>query len=596
MADRKDKSIEPRVLGSTHLRKVKMHHVHWGYRLVLAMVIGSGPLSVFAATLPEQQNAAQQAEQIQRQQFERLEQERREELLKQPKTSIGVEQPGVVSQPLEGACRDIKQIVVEGASRIPEAKLKKITAPYIGTCMTVGDIERLLGTLTKYYVDRGLIATRVYVQPQDLATGVLRIMVVEGTIEKILLEDGKGGHSANLRTALPGVEFKPLNLRDFEQGLDQINRLLSNHATISIQPGEHPGGSIVVIRNQPGKRLYGSLTLDNYGSSSTGEPEAGMSGTLDNPLGLNDMLSVSYRRTTDTGFSGRHARTNTFYYSVPFGYLTLTGSYLWSDYATTLHLPSSDLISSGSSTNTALAADYVVHRDTVNRVSVSGTLTRKVSENYLAGELLSISSRTLTTFDLGTSWSTRLGGGVASLGVDHTWGLKLFSALEDPSNLSDSSPHAQFRKWTANIAWTRPFRLWNGRDITYSTTLSGQYGVDVLYGSEQFSVGGLYSVRGFRDGSISGDRGYYWRNDLSMPFSAQIGKRAFVLRPYVGFDMGSVMDRGTATGGNLSGAAIGLSASDASVHFDMLAAKALSKPDSLSNEGVQVFAKLAVDF
>ncbi len=34
-------------------------------------------------------------------------------------------------------------------------------------------------------------------------------------------------------------------------------------------------------------------------------------------------------------------------------------------------------------------------------------------------------------------------------------------------------------------------------------------------GSQRLSIGGLYSVRGFKDTSISGDQGYYWRNEIT---------------------------------------------------------------------------------
>lgn len=45
--------------------------------------------------------------------------------------------------------------------------------------------------------------------------------------------------------------------------------------------------------------------------------------------------------------------------------------------------------------------------------------------------------------------------------------------------------------------------------------MDSQISKDTLFGSEQFSVGGYYSVRGFRENYISGDHGYYFRNKAS---------------------------------------------------------------------------------
>jgi hemolysin activation/secretion protein len=45
--------------------------------------------------------------------------------------------------------------------------------------------------------------------------------------------------------------------------------------------------------------------------------------------------------------------------------------------------------------------------------------------------------------------------------------------------------------------------------------MSAQHAKKTLFGSEQFSVGGYYSVRGFRENYINGDSGYYFRNKLN---------------------------------------------------------------------------------
>ncbi|MFT6346888.1 MAG: hemolysin activation/secretion protein [Myxococcota bacterium] len=46
--------------------------------------------------------------------------------------------------------------------------------------------------------------------------------------------------------------------------------------------------------------------------------------------------------------------------------------------------------------------------------------------------------------------------------------------------------------------------------------MDSQLSQDTLFGSEQFSVGGYYSVRGFRENYIAGDSGYYFRNKANI--------------------------------------------------------------------------------
>lgn len=59
-----------------------------------------------------------------------------------------------------------------------------------------------------------------------------------------------------------------------------------------------------------------------------------------------------------------------------------------------------------------------------------------------------------------------------------------------------------------------PYKVRNKINLNYTLTFDSQYSWNTLYGTDQFSIGGEYTVRGFREATISGDNGYYIRNDL----------------------------------------------------------------------------------
>lgn len=571
------------------------------FYLVVLGLAAITPPSVFAASATDAQQAEAQraSEQIQRQQRDRLEQEKREELLKRPHSNIKIDPPKAPSKTDDKICHDVKQIIIEGAALLSDGDRAELAAPFIGQCVKSSDIERLLSNITQTYMDKGFISTRAYIQPQDLSKGILRILVVEGTVEKIIIDDGDENSSINLFTAFPGVEGDSLNLRDIEQGLDQINRISSNHATMEVKPGTKAGDSVIVIHNQKTRRLHGNFSFDNTGSSNTGENQVSFSAIADNTLGINDSFSFTHRRTIGDKFKNIHSRMYTFNYSVPLGYLTLNASHTMTDYVTTIHPPGGDLLSSGNTDNTSVGAEYVVYRDAINLLSLAGTLTVKSTDNYLAGNFLEIASRTLSTFDLGGRWNTQVLDGAMSLNIDYVIGLDIFNALEDPLGLAKFAPHAQFRKWTLGLNWMRPFQLFE-QNFLFNTALSAQYGVDALYGTEQFMVGNPSNVRGYRNTSISGDTGYYWRNDLSMPFQLQIESVPVNIKPYIAYDMGSICSRysssisGAQLGGDLIGMAFGINASIDRFNFDVSGAKPLSMPNQLKDEGLQLFARFSV--
>lgn len=56
-----------------------------------------------------------------------------------------------------------------------------------------------------------------------------------------------------------------------------------------------------------------------------------------------------------------------------------------------------------------------------------------------------------------------------------------------------------------------------GLPFNWILTADGQYSFQNLYGNDQFSIGGEWTVRGYRDNVISGDNGFYVRNELRTP-------------------------------------------------------------------------------
>ena len=61
-----------------------------------------------------------------------------------------------------------------------------------------------------------------------------------------------------------------------------------------------------------------------------------------------------------------------------------------------------------------------------------------------------------------------------------------------------------------------PLKARNKINLNYTLSFDSQYSWNTLYGTDQFSIGGEYTIRGFRNENISGDNGYYIRNDLSV--------------------------------------------------------------------------------
>jgi hemolysin activation/secretion protein len=581
--------------GEGYLFQFKYLHI-----LFALLALGGGCLlstPAQAQTPSDIQNAERQSEQILRDQQLRQQDDLQRNLRnKRPPTIIDAPLPKTPTGTGEG-CLDIHTITLTGADHMPARKITEMTGRYQGRCLGVAEIQALLSEITGYYILSGYATTRAYLPAQDLSTGTLQIDIIEGTVDSIRLNEADPG-TLYIPNAFPGVAGEILNLRDIEQGLDQINRLASNNATMDIAPGDGIGESVIVIRNNPTKRWHANMTGDNYGALNTGRYQIGATLSLDNLLGLNEFYSVTQRKSLPLNDPKKQSSSTSALFSIPHGYFTYTLGYSGSNYDSTLTTPTGvSLHLDGDSRNVFGTIDYVAYRSQFSKLNLSATLTEKESRNFIADQLLDVSSRTLTVLDLSAYYSTQLLGGSGGLGLTYSRGLKIFGALDDAAGLASDLPHAQFEKIMLNASYVRPFTL-AGQDLTWSSQLTAQAARDTLYGSEQISIGGIYTVRGFFEESLANDHGYYLRNDLSLRKSAgHIMGQHVMFRPYLALDAGAVTGRAPNTPhGTLVGAAAGLSLSFGPASFDVFTGHAVKAPDALDNEGFTTFGRLSVSF
>ena len=547
--------------------------------LGLLLIAGA---SAQVPTQAEIDNARRAGEQIQREQQERQQRQLREDGLRRRQAPPqDVPQVKVPSLPKSAVCRDIREIVLTGATLLSPRAKQDLVAPYAGKCLYAEDIEKLLADVLKAYIDLGYIAARPYVQAQDLGGGRLDILIVEGKAERLILKDG-GKNSVSLGTAFPFVTGQALNLRDIEQGLDQINRLASNNANMEIGAGAEPGASIVTITNTPSFPISASASLNNLGGIGTGENQGSYTVSLDNPLRLNDFITYTHSQTVLERNPLRDSAADSFFYSLPLGYWTLQLSSSSSSYRTPVTASVRTLVARGDSDTFRTELNKVAYRDRDQKLTALVAITRKSSKNYLDNEFLAVSSRKLTILDLGANWTRRFRGLTANLSLGWSKGEPWFNALEDPAGIDPAAPHAQGAKLTYSGGVQLPFAALD-REFSFSSQLTGQHALQPLHGSEQITIGSHYRVRGFNRNSLPGDRGWFVRNEVStalpkLPFAD------ITPRPYLALDAGRIEGFQSTAAAGLSGAAAGIRFAGKHLAAEISVAKSISVPGTIARE------------
>ncbi len=292
-------------------------------------------------------------------------------------------------------CFPISSIDLEGADSLSSAERQRLLTPFTGQCLGVAQLDLLLKTITDHYLGKGLVTSRAYLPQQDLSSGALQVLVVEGRLERVRSAEDSGLSERELAMSFPGKPGDLLNLREIEQMVDQLNRLPSNNAKMELAPGERIGGSEVLVRNTRQKPWRVGLSRHNDGQASTGEQQWGASFDWDSPLGLSDQLLL---RGGHDAVSDRQKTSNNamLRYSVPFGWWNLSYTYSQSEYRSQIQALGFDFKQSGESQNHQLYLERVIFRDAVSKTSVSTGLAHLRTNNFIEDSKLRNSSNRIT--------------------------------------------------------------------------------------------------------------------------------------------------------------------------------------------------------
>ena len=446
---------------------------------------------------------------------------------------------------------------------LSRSEVKAVTKKYLNRKLSSKDINKLMTDINNKYIEKGYITTRVRLdETQNLRDGIIKLITIPGTVEGTGLNENKLFDRLKVFMSVPKNKKKILKLQDTEQATDQFNRVFSNNVEIKIAPGQEAGGSILQIENQQGRTFNVNISYNNYGDESTGRDRAKIDFTKDNLLGINDSLYASYqrgrnRRPLRNDYSGSvqvppgtiikdkedllpadtEAEPEKFNedwsvnYSFPFRYWTFSTAYSHSYYISSTEGYNGLYDTSGRSTQFNMNADRVVYRNKMSKISVNGGLKLKTNQNYF--EDVQLVDRRLTIGSLGINYSRGFFGGILGFDLSYDRGLPWFRSADDHEK-EIYDPKGRFDRYGLNINWYKPVMLGKQR-FTYRLVGVGQYTPDVLYGSEKISIGDEYTVRGYKGDSISGDKGYYVKNELSYNLNIpKIGN----ISPYIGYDFG----------------------------------------------------------
>ncbi len=219
-------------------------------------------------------------------------------------------------------------------------------------------------------MERGYVTSRTVLQTQDLAHGRLTLTLLPGRIRNIRF--AAPDPRANVWNALPAKPGDILNLRDVEQGLENLKRVPTVEADIQIEPGDAPTQSDLAISWQQSFPFRFNATLDDSGSKATGKYQGSATLSHDHWWTLNDLFYVTLNQDLGGGQPGkRGTRGHTVHYSVPMDFWLLGVTQSANRYHQSVAGLNQDYVYSGRSETAEIKLSRLLHRNASQKTSAS---------------------------------------------------------------------------------------------------------------------------------------------------------------------------------------------------------------------------------
>ncbi|MDY6785479.1 MAG: ShlB/FhaC/HecB family hemolysin secretion/activation protein [Cyanobacteriota bacterium] len=399
-------------------------------------------------------------------------------------------------------------------------------------------LESLADRVTERYLAGGYITSRAILDSASLASGQIKIQVLEGRIERIEVE-GSDRLENYARDRVSLGASAPVRASNLEEQLRLLRTdPLFDNVEASLRSGETVGSSILIVRVTPTNPFNASTSIDNYSPPSVGSERFSLNGTYRNALGLGDILDASLKSTLQGG-----SRTIDVSYRVPLnptnGTLQLRTSVNWNN---VIQGVGRIFDISGQSQLYEINYRQPLIRTPREELALSVGFAYQTGQTFtFAGPFGfgfgpdSEGVSTTSTFKFGQEYVLRDVTGAWAARSLFNFGTGLFDATSNPGPI----PDGHYASWLFQAQRVQVLDENNFLIISADLQLAN----DGLLPSQQFVIGGGQSVRGFRQNARAGDNGFRFSVEDRITLQRdEAGIARFLFIPFV--DLGWVWNAG----------------------------------------------------
>jgi hemolysin activation/secretion protein len=412
----------------------------------------------------------------------------------------------------------LKQIKVEGSTVFSQEELAAILKPYTLRPVSFAELLEAQTKITQLYADRGYITSGAFIPPQIIEDRVIRMKVIEGLVESINVSGLKRLDSNYISSRLENATDAPLNREKLLQALQllQLDPLIAR-LSAELEPGISPGRSILSVRVKEANAFDLQVAFDNNRSPSVGTNRRIIRASHGNFLGFGDRISLGYVNTDGSD------SLDDFTYTIPLNSQNGTFSFTYLHSNSEIIEEPFNILDIQSTKNTYQATyRQPLYQTATEDFALGFTFTRDESETTfdptLSGESIpfydsrgtEIDSRgvepdgqtKISALRFFQEYTSRNRSQVFALRSQFSFGIDAFDSTISNDN---NEPDSKFLAWRGQAQYLRLL----SPETTLLFRLDTQLANNSLVPLEQFSLGGAFTVRGYRQDILLADNGIF---------------------------------------------------------------------------------------
>ena len=209
-----------------------------------------------------------------------------------------MKEDGAAGQAKAGDVRfTVTSFVLEGVKILPEAEIQSVLKSWIGREVGFDDLQKACDEIQAYYRKKGYTVQAI-LPPQKIAGGVVKILITEAKLGKVVVENPQGPTRFSNERAAQYITYAnpigdPLSMPAIERAIIILNETPGVIVSSQLEPGEKNGEADLRLKLTQPNLVQGRVEANNYGSRTTGANQGVFALNLNNPIGIGEAFSLN---------------------------------------------------------------------------------------------------------------------------------------------------------------------------------------------------------------------------------------------------------------------------------------------------------------